>query len=255
MKKALLLGCATISYMTHQKGIDSFTQTHHSVGGAPLIGALHEGDWEVTHIVSQDIAAEMPTTADDLSTYDLVIISDIGSNTFLLSPTTTAALVDVDRLAMIADYVAHGGGLLLIGGYFAYSGVNATARYGATALAPILPIKILDIDDRVEAPTGVRGELTDVNGGHPIVNSLPDGDWPAVLGYNRTVLRDGREAIATINGDPLLVAAEHGKGRVVTYMSDFSPHWATAEFVSWAGYGPLWRGMADWAGESPALDG
>jgi uncharacterized membrane protein len=29
-------------------------------------------------------------------------------------------------------------------------------------------------------------------------------------------------------------------------MSDLAPHWAPPEFVTWAGYGRLWRSLLGW---------
>lgn len=245
MKNILLLGCSTVSFHTHHKGIDSFTQTEYSLGGARLRAALETSGATVTHIASPDIARDMPCTVEGLQVYDAVIVSDVGSNTFLLSPATTSAQFDVDRLKALADYVRSGGGLVLIGGYFAFTGVNATARYGATALAPILPVELQPTDDRVEVPDGAAAEIIDPS--HPILYGVPS-EWPALLGYNRTVLRPSGRGIANIEGAPLLAVAHEGDGRVVTFLSDAAPHWAPQSFLDWPGYDTLWSNIIGWAG-------
>ena len=44
----------------------------------------------------------------------------------------------------------------MVGGYLTFSGVDAKARWGRTSLAQALPVRILDIDDRVELPAGAQ---------------------------------------------------------------------------------------------------
>jgi uncharacterized membrane protein len=243
MKNALLLGCSTIIHKTYLKGIDGFTQNEHQLGGGPFKAALG-AEWEVTHVAAHEIVASLPRTLDGLLEYSAIVISDVGSNTFALSPTTISAHRDVDRLALIADYVGAGGGLVLVGGYFSFAGVNGTARFGSTPLAPILPVEIQPTDDRIEHPAGIVPRV--VAASHPILAGV-GSDWPALLGYNRTRLIEDEAAVLAVGPDPLLAVAEVGKGRVVTFMSDFAPHWASAEFLAWDGYARFWNNVVDWA--------
>lgn len=241
---ALLLGCETISHSIHTKGVDSFTQTTRTVGGAPLKAALMDDGWGVEHITSHAIPDELPPTTDRLREFDLLIISDVGANSFQLGPRTRSAELDLDRLALIAEYVHGGGALLMIGGYMAFSGVNGAAGFGASPLGPALPVQLLGHDDRVETPAGVTPEVVDP--AHPIATGLPKL-WPAVLGYNRVLPAPGSHVIATAGTDPLLAVGAYGRGRVATFMTDFGPHWATAEFISWDSYPVLWQRIASWA--------
>jgi uncharacterized membrane protein len=247
MKTALLLGCSTITHKTYLKGIDSFTQTEHSLGGVPFKAALQADGWEVTHVPAHEIDSGMPQTLEELLAYSVVVISDVGSNTFLLSPTTRQARFDIDRLGLIAEYVKAGGALLLVGGYFSFSGIDAKARFGSTALAPILPVEILSTDDRIEHPAGIVATVTAPQ--HPVMDSIT-GEWPALLGYNRTILRDGGEQLVGVGPDPLLAVRRVGQGRVATFASDFAPHWAPAEFLEWDGYATLWHNLLGWLAAS-----
>lgn len=246
-KKVLLLGCSTIALRIIQKGVDSFTKTEYTVGAVDFRAVLEARGYQITHVLSGEIAADMPRAVEALRAYDAVVISDVGSNTFLLSPVTASARIDVDRLAVLADYVRGGGGLLLVGGYLAFSGFEAKARYGATALAPILPVELLAVDDRVEAPAGITPEVLEA--GHALLAGVP-GEWPALLGYNRTVLRPGATELVRAGADPLLALGEAGGGRVVTFMSEFAPHWAPREFLDWDGYGALWANVIEWLAPS-----
>lgn len=242
--QALLLGCETITHSIHTKGVDSFTQTTRTVGGAPLKAALSDNGWEVEHITSHAIPDELPPTLERLSEFDLLIISDVGANSFQLGPTKRSAELDVDRLALIAEYVQSGGALLMIGGYMAFSGVNGAAGFGASALGRALPVQLLGHDDRVEAPAGATPVVVDSR--HPIVAGLP-AMWPPVLGYNKVLPTVASHVIVTAGTDPLLAVGTYGRGRVATFMTDFGPHWATAEFISWENYPVLWHRIASWA--------
>ena len=45
-----------------------------------------------------------------------------------------------------------GGGLLMIGGYLSFAGIDGKARYHGTPVEDALPVTIAATDDRVEAP-------------------------------------------------------------------------------------------------------
>ncbi len=92
-----------------------------------------------------------------LQPYSAVMLSDIGSNTLLLHPDTFDRSVPMpDRLAAIRDYVAGGGGLVMVGGYLTFQGIDGRARWAGTPVEAALPVRMLTVDDRVEAPSGVE---------------------------------------------------------------------------------------------------
>ncbi|MDJ0112393.1 glutamine amidotransferase, partial [Rhodococcus erythropolis] len=110
------------------------------------------------------------------------------------------------------------------------------------------PVTMLAEDDRVETPAGIVPTVVDA--AHPALGGAGDS-WPALLGYNRVVAKDGAVVPATINGDPLVAAGEYGAGRSIVFTSDCSPHWAPPEFCEqWPGYTDLFDGLISWvAGE------
>ena len=174
------------------------------------------------------------------------MLSDIGANTILLHPETFNRSKPLpNRLEVLRDYVAQGGGYVMIGGYLTFQGIDAKGQYAGSAAEEALPVTLMRTDDRVEAPAGVRPAVADA--GHPIVRDI-QGDWPALLGYNRVSARAGASVIASAGPDPLLVAGAFGQGRAVAFMSDCGPHWAPPPFVDWTGYAALWNGVAEWAG-------
>ena len=149
--------------------------------------------------------------------------------------------------ALIRDYVATGGGLLMIGGYYSFQGINGGARYRGTPVEEVLPVEILPYDDRVEVPEGFAPIVTDRR--HPILAGFR-GDWPHLLGFNEVKAKPGAAVLATVSdeygGKPLLVAGTHGRGRSLAWTSDIGPHWLPPEFAAWKGYARLWRQALAW---------
>lgn len=242
-KTILIAGESWTVHSIHQKGFDSFTTTEYAEGVGPLRAALEQGGWTVDYQPAHVAARSFPTTAAELERYDAVVLSDIGANTLLLHPDTfSKSRVLPNRLHAICDYVLAGGGLVMVGGYLTFQGIDAKAQYAGSAIEEVLPVTMQRGDDRAECPQGVTPVAT---GPHPITAGVA-GDWPDLLGYNRFAARGG-QVVATVGDDPLIVAGTFGKGRGVAFASDCGPHWAPPAFVAWSGYQPLWNGIADWA--------
>ncbi|MEF9974286.1 MAG: glutamine amidotransferase [Clostridia bacterium] len=245
-KKVLLAGESWTSYTTHVKGFDAFYTSVYEEGADTLIAALEGAGYEVTFLPNHVAPTKFPFTVEGLNAYDCVILSDIGSNTLLLHPDTFAHSARMpNRCQTIRDYVRVGGAFLMIGGYMAFSGVDAKAKYGQTAISEVLPITCLETDDLMEHPEGVTPILRHE---HPALKDVP-ADWPHFLGYNKTRVRPGSDVVMTIEGDPFLAFADFGCGRSGMFASDCAPHWGPPEFVNWAGYNPLWKGIVDYLTE------
>ena len=152
-----------------------------------------------------------------------------------------------NRLRSLKAYVENGGGLLMVGGYYSFQGINGGARYHGTPVEEVLPVDILPYDDRVEVPEGFTPVLKQL--GHPILQGL-EGVWPALLGFNEVKSKPGSALLATASADygekPLLVAGAFGKGRTLAWTSDIGPHWLPPEFANWPGYERLWRQSLEW---------
>lgn len=131
----------------------------------------------------------------------------------------------------------------MIGGYLSFSGIEGKAGYPRTALADVLPVVMMDGDDRREAPEGVSVEIVEPR--HPAVKGLPSA-WPRFLGYNRLRPRPDATVIARAGEDVFLAAGEYGKGRTLAFASDCGPHWGPPQFVEWPQYGALWTGFVRW---------
>ncbi len=243
-RRVLIAGESWVTHSVHQKGFDSFTTTSYTEGVGPLRDALEAGGFEVDYQPSHVAARSFPDTAEALGAYDAVLLSDIGANTLLLHPDTfDRSIPRPDRLAAIGDYVAGGGGLVMVGGYLTFQGIDGKARYAGTPVETALPVTLLSGDDRVETPAGVEPEV--LMASHPLVEGLP-ARWPALLGHNRVVPRPEAEVLVMVGDDPLIVAGSHGLGRSVAFTSDCGPHWCPPPFVAWEGYARLWQQLLGW---------
>jgi uncharacterized membrane protein len=243
--KVLIAGESWITHSIHQKGFDSFTTTSYEEGVAPLRDALEAGGCQVDYLPNHLAASHFPGTAEELAAYAVVILSDIGSNTLLIHPETFGRSVPhPDRSAAIRSYVEAGGGLVMIGGYLTFQGIEGKARWAGTPVEEALPVTMLLHDDRVEVPAGASPQVRLAD--HPIVEGL-SGDWPDLLGYNRVLPRVGADVVVVVGEDPLIVAGTYGRGRSVAFTSDCGPHWCPPPFVEWPGYTTMWQRIVDWA--------
>jgi uncharacterized membrane protein len=193
---------------------------------------------------AHDVPAKFPHTAAELSKYDVIVLSDIGTNSFLLPiETWLQGKSTPNRLKLLAEWVENGGALIMAGGYLSFQGFEAKARFAGTAVEAVLPVTCLTYDDRAETPEGAQPVIVDAN--HPVLAGVPAG-MPALLGYNKVVLKPGATLVATVGGDPLIATAQVGKGRSLVWTSDIGPHWCPEPFVQWNGFAPLMSNMIDW---------
>lgn len=244
MARVLLAGESWISAVIDHKGYDAFPHTQVHIGCAELLNALREEGHDVTHLRSHDVAEQFPLSLEELDSYDVVLLSDVGSNTLLLPPSVfESGRPAPNRLKLLREWVRGGGGLMMAGGYLSFQGFQAMANYAGTPIEDVLPVTMSRWDDRIEAPEGLKGSLTDTD--HPVTAGL-DEQWPILLGYQKLTAREDAHVLAQIEGDPLLIAREVDQGRTLAFASDVSPHWAPTEFMSWRGYGPLFSNAMNW---------
>ena len=160
MISVLLVGESWTSATTHYKGFDFFSAVTHEETGADYLKAAlaQDGDIEFHFMPSHIAAEEFPTGMDELKKYDVIILSDIGSNTLLLSRKVfIEGKTQPNRLKLIRQWVQEGGALCMCGGYLSFAGFEAKAKYFRTPIEDVLPVNIYTFDDRVEAPEGGCG--------------------------------------------------------------------------------------------------
>lgn len=137
-----------------------------------------------------------------------------------------------------------GVGLVMLGGWASFTGLNG--GYRGSAVAAALPVRMSDEDDRRNVPTGV---VVWPAASHPIVDGLSFRRPPVLVGYNAVTPRSsgvvvlnawemrfrGRGRTPTVElgtARPMLVVGQAGAGRTAAFMSDLAPHWC--------------GGMVDW---------
>lgn len=246
--KVLFVGESWIKHTIHMKGFDQFHSTEYQEGADYFLNCMDDAGFDVTYIRGHEITLRFPRSAKELDQFDVVVISDIGSNSFLLPDETfLRSEKSPNRLGLVVDFVTRGGGLVMIGGYLSFTGIDGKGRYGMSPLAEALPVFMLPYDDRVERSEGVQVDVCEP--GHPVLGGTSP-DWPQLLGYNKLVAKPGATVVARAGEDPMLVVGEYGQGRTAAFASDLAPHWAPQEFLDWPDYASLWTAILSWTAMS-----
>jgi uncharacterized membrane protein len=206
--------------------------------------------YDVTYMTGWDALAQFPETAEALQAYDVVILSDVDSDSIVLYPAERSARAPMgpNRLKSIRDYVWKGGALAMIGGYATFVGRHNAGNWHGTPVEEALPVDCLAVDDdRAETPEGVTVEVKDST--HPIMKGIDWSPGPIFNGYNRVVPKQAGKVLATFRetGDPLVVVWTFGKGRAMAFTSDIAPHWG-AGFQDWKYYEQFCSQALDWLG-------
>jgi uncharacterized membrane protein len=243
--KVLIAGESWMTHSIHVKGFDSFTTSSYNEGVGPLKQALLDAGHDVEYLPNHLAPNDFPTSIDKLSEFNVVLLSDIGVNTLLLPDRTfVASKTTPNRLKLLHDYVHSGRGLVMIGGYLTFQGIEGKAGYHGTPVEEVLPVDFYPHDDRRELPEGIVPEITEVD--HEITRGLTD--WPHFLGYNRAIPKADARVLATVAGDPFIAVMNVGQGRSAIFASDCGPHWGPPEFLAWQHYATLWQRLVSWVG-------
>lgn len=242
--KVLIAGESWVTVSTHIKGFDYFVSSNYEEGVEWLQQGLEKNGVTVDYLPNHVAGRKFPTTLEELRKYDAVLLSDIGANTLLLHPDTFGKSIPTpNRLKLLREYVLGGGGLMMIGGYLTFQGIEAKGAWRGTPVEEVLPVTLLDGDDRVEAPEGVTPQV--VNPSHPVLAGLP-AEWPMFLGYNRLLLKPEATLLAKAGTDPFIAVMEAGAGRSMVFASDCSPHWGPPGFTGWEHYPAFWTQAVKW---------
>src|SRR5690349_8528707 len=146
MSRVLLVGESWFIHSIHQKGFDAFTTSEYIEGAGGFLDTLRAAGHDVRYLPSHQIATGFPRSTAELSDLaDVVIVSDVGANTFQLAPETFGrSQPTADKTEVLRQFVSDGGGLLMVGGYLSFTGIDAKARWGTVPLASALPVRLLE---------------------------------------------------------------------------------------------------------------
>jgi len=176
---------------------------------------------------------ESPAAGFASEPYALYVVSDYP-----------AAQFGRAAMAHVAARVEQGAGLVMFGGWESYYG--RLGEYHASPLAEVLPVAMLQSDDRRNS---AQPCLINKTADHPILDGLPWDEPPGIGGFNaiepkpnaQTVLTSVRFSVRRADGEfrftqgeesPLLVVGRHGAGRTAALATDVAPHWVGG-FVDW----------------------
>ncbi len=249
--KVLFAGEAIYTLQTIYKGWDSFSMGRYFEHGGYFIKALKDNDIDFDYIPTNRVAEEFPWSLAELKIYDAIIVSDVGSTTFLISQRTITGEKTPNRLKLIEQYVAEGGGFLMWGGYLSFTGLHGKGFYKRTPIEKLLPVNLMETDDRVEVPEGFLPKILEKE--HPILEGIPDKWEGWFLSYNRLISKEAATVIAVIeeyDNDPFLVAGEYGKGRSLASAVDCAHHGAAPSFLKWKHTSTLYGNMVKWCAKA-----
>ncbi|MDQ2965038.1 MAG: glutamine amidotransferase [Chloroflexota bacterium] len=253
--KVLYAADCEMQVTTVHKGMDNYSFSEWLDDSTWLRDVFSKaGDIDCRHLKIYEVFTDFPRTLEEMQEYDVIILSDVGINSLALQPgfrPPHAVPMGPNRIDNLRRYVEGGGGLLMCGGYFSFSGYSGRAGFSGSPVEAVLPVlSERGFDDRAEMVQGYRIALTDAGRAHPITQGLDwDGDY-MLLGYNRVRAKPESVVLATGAGDPQIAVAEFGTGRSMAFASDVAPHWA-GTFVHWPDYATFWTRAMRWlAGQS-----
>lgn len=235
--KALVTGESWYQLSLIMKAQNVTMSSSYTEAGEFLIAALEAAGNSVEYLPCHVAATDFPSSKSELSEYDVILLSDIGAQTLLLTPKVQAGKPDVNRCRLLSEWVADGGALGMIGGYMSFAGKGGQAGYNRTAISDVLPVNISKTDDRIECPEGVTPE-------NIAIEDFPD-KWPDVLGYNRVEPKSQADVWATVNDDPLIVVGDYYEGSSFAFTTDCAEHWAPRKFLMWDYLPGLWERILD----------
>lgn len=84
----LVAGESCIKHAIQMKGFDQFRTTEHEEGAGALLECLAAAGHAVTCVRGHEISSGFPRSPEESDAFDGIVISDIGSNSFLLPDET-----------------------------------------------------------------------------------------------------------------------------------------------------------------------
>lgn len=245
--KVLFAGEAIYMLTSIFKGRDTIEIGKYAEHGKFFLGAMKDNGIDCDYIPTNKVMEEFPWTLEELKKYDAIAVSDVGSDTFLVSERTMNGEKTPNRLKLIEQYVNEGGSYLMWGGYISFTGLYGKGFYKNTPIEKILPVEMMQTDDRVEVPEGFLPKIVAKN--HPILQGIPEKWEGWFLSYNRLIPKKNATVIGVIeehNNDPFLVVGEYGKGRTMASAVDCAHHGAAPSFLNWEYRSKLYGNMVKW---------
>ena len=146
------------------KGLDIFNYGHW------LKSALEAtGEHEVASVPSWDFYNKLGPGDYErvLAEHDVLVFSDVDAKLFQLAPSFfdrskfgSKPLTFPDRIRLTLEAVRAGKGLMLLGGWYSFTGEMGKGGWGRTPLADLMPVRCLETEDLVESTEGFSPAVT-----------------------------------------------------------------------------------------------
>jgi len=148
-----------------------------------------------------DDVSGFPEQVEELAPYDEVVLADLD-----------VSLLSLEARRALRDYVAAGGGLLLLGGPYALGQGFLIGTY----IDDLLPVQVSPVRDLLpaETPLVLTAEPTALAG--PFADSLL-AQQPEVYWRHLIELRPEAEVHLRAGPEPVLVTGSYGEGRVTVF--------------------------------------
>ncbi|HOF89325.1 MAG TPA: glutamine amidotransferase, partial [Armatimonadota bacterium] len=183
----------------------------------PFIGALKAGAVAVDE--SGAHLRGFPATFDELETCRVVVLANVPAGAFT-----------IEQRALLEDFVMAGGGLIVLGGPYAFGGGGYHASDIFTRLLPVTPAGAHDmLKHPAPQPLQAAGPAT-------LAADLLRTRPPVVLYQHKLIPKKGAVVQVMAGGQPLIVTGAYGKGRVAAVLA--TPLGPDAPNAWWTS--PLW---------------
>jgi len=245
MIRILYSGDYALISTTFLKGMNSFSYGEAFDERNYLLEPLKsDSELKIDYLPTPYVSRDFPSSYEEISKYDVILISDVGTDTILMYPDRFKIPMGPNRLKLLEEFVRKGGGFAAVGGWMAFGGQMGQAKYHGTVLEDIINISVSPYDDRVEVPEGLT--FNPIKLDHPLINDMEWESSPLLfLGYNRFKANNKDDILAEWNGDPMMVANQYYKGRALAFASDLAPHWGQG-FINWKNYAKFWSKCFRW---------
>jgi len=175
----------------------------------------------------------IPASYDETMNYDLVILSDADVKSLKYFGTD-----------MLPEYVRQGGGLLMLGGPFAYG----EGDYSGTEIEEVLPVEGMHGFDLKWEKEGL---LLQAAAEHAILAGVDFSGRPRVYWYHDLRRKPEAKVVVKAGDKPILVVGRCGKGKVAAFLGSplGLPQQGQRPFWEWPGWEKLMQNVIRWLAE------
>ncbi len=171
----------------------------------------------------------LPQTAEQLGTFSTVVLANMDAPT-----------LGEKNLAMLRDFVQNGGGLVVLGGEWAFQ----RGGYAGTPLAEMLPVE-MPAEDRI--PVNRDGEVLQLSETSSLPKDLAFTVSPRSFYAHTLTPKSGATVELRVGDRPAIASGTFGKGRVVACGLTIhgKPPTGTTAFWDWADWPRLLGHIVD----------